>query len=115
MSGEKNELGLSTRSVRGGETGPKPEQSLTTPIFQTSTYIFENCAEIEEFNSGAVQRWEYGRYGNPTQRAAELKLASLESAEDALLFPSGMNAIAGTLLALLRAGDHAVLLEDCYR
>jgi cystathionine gamma-synthase len=101
--------------VRGGETGAKPENSLTTPIFQTSTYIFGSTDEIQAFNSGALQRFEYGRYGNPTQRAAELKLAELEGADEALLFPSGMNALAGTLLALLKAGDHVVLAEDCYR
>lgn len=107
--------GLSTRSVRGGERRSNSESSLTTPIFQTSTYVFENTGEILAYNAKQVDRWEYGRYGNPTQRTAERKLAELELAEDALLFPSGMNAITCTLLALLRAGDHVVLAEDCYR
>jgi len=106
--------GLSTRAVRGGERRHKGEDALTTPIFQTSTFTFEDSAEILQFNAGK-ERYEYGRYGNPTQRAAELKLASLENAEDALLFPSGMNAIVGTLLALTRAGTHLILTEDCYR
>jgi cystathionine gamma-synthase len=107
--------GWSTRSVRGGESGSRPERSLHTPVFQTSTYVFADTAEIAAFNEGSLQCWEYGRYGNPTQHAAELKLAELEGAEEALLFPSGMNALAGTLLALLRSGDHVVLAEDCYR
>jgi cystathionine gamma-synthase len=115
MSAADKELGLSTRCVRAGEPAERAENALSTPIFQTSTYVFENSAEIAAFNSGELQRWEYGRYGNPTQRVAELKLAALEGAEDALLFPSGMNALAGTLLALLRAGDHVVLAEDCYK
>jgi cystathionine gamma-synthase len=113
---ERNDLhGMSTRAVRDGERRHKDEDALTTPIFQTSTYVFESTAEIRAFNAGQSARWEYGRYGNPTQRAAEQKLASLEGQDDALLFPSGMNAIACTLLALLRSGDHAVLTEDCYR
>jgi cystathionine gamma-synthase len=107
--------GPSTRSVRGGEDKFKSEDSLTTPIFQTSTYIFRDSAEIQAYNAGDLERFEYGRYGNPTQRAAERKLAALERADEALLFPSGMNAVGCTLLALLRAGDHAILTEDCYK
>ncbi len=106
--------GPSTLSVRGGE-GANAEDSLITPIYQTSTYVFEDTSEILRFNRGDVQRWEYGRYGNPTQRAAERKLAALEGAADALLFPSGMNAVVSSVLALVRAGDHLVLTEDCYR
>lgn len=107
--------GLSTQSVRGGERRHKGEDALTTPIFQTSTFTFEDSAEIIAYNAGEQERYEYGRYGNPTQRAAELKLAALEGAEDALLFPSGMNAIVTTLLAILRTGQHTILTEDCYR
>ena len=107
--------GISTRSVRGGERRHKGEDALTTPIFQTSTFTFEDSAEIIAYNSGERERYEYGRYGNPTQRAAELKIAALEGAEDALLFPSGMNAITTTLLAILRSGQHCILTEDCYR
>ncbi len=106
---------ISTRAVRGGERRHKGEDALTTPIFQTSTFTFEDSAEIIAYNAGEQERYEYGRYGNPTQRAAELKIASLEGAEDALLFPSGMNAISTTMLAILRAGHHCILTEDCYR
>lgn len=107
--------GLSTQSVRGGEPKFKDADALTTPIYQTSTYVFESTSEILAYNAGEIDRYEYGRYGNPTQRAAELKIAELEGAEDALLFPSGMNAIGSTLLARLKAGDHVVFVEDCYR
>jgi cystathionine gamma-synthase len=107
--------GISTRAVRDGEKRRKDEDALTTPIFQTSTYVFRDTAEILAFNEDQSTRWEYGRYGNPTQRAVELKLASLDGADDALLFPSGMNAVGMTLLARLKAGDHIVLTEDCYR
>lgn len=105
---------MSTTAVRAGEAR-NAEDALTVPIFQTSTYIFEDSEAIGAFNRQETQRWEYGRYGNPTQRAAELKLAALEGAEDALLFPSGMNAVTCTLLSMLSAGDHLVLTEDCYR
>jgi cystathionine gamma-synthase len=114
--GHKQEfIGDSTRAVHGGEARFKAEDALTTPIFQTSTYVFRDTAEVLAYNAGAKTRWEYGRYGNPTQQAVERKLAQLEHAEDALFFPSGMNAVTCTLFALLQHGDHAVLSEDCYR
>ncbi|MCJ7550643.1 MAG: aminotransferase class I/II-fold pyridoxal phosphate-dependent enzyme, partial [Anaerolineae bacterium] len=58
---------------------------------------------------------EYGRYSNPTQTAAEGKLAALEGAEGAVLFATGMSAITTTMLALLSAGDHAIVVRDSYR
>lgn len=115
MGHKQTFFGDSTLAVRGGEAKFKAENALTTPIFQTSTYVFRNTAEVLAYNAGSVERFEYGRYGNPTQQAVEQKLAGLEGAEDALLFPSGMNAVTCTLLALLKSGDHAVLTEDCYR
>jgi cystathionine gamma-synthase len=107
--------GISTRSVRGGERRHKGEDALTTPIFQTATFTFEDSEEVRAYNAGEKQRYEYGRYGNPTVRACELKIASLEGAEDALLFPTGMSAIVNTMLAILRQGHHCILFEDCYR
>lgn len=107
--------GISTRSVRGGERRHKGEDALTTPIFQTATFTFQDSEEVRAYNAGEKQRYEYGRYGNPTVRACELKIASLEGAEDALLFPTGMSAIVNTMLAILRAGHHCILFEDCYR
>src|SRR6185436_16228709 len=62
-----------------------------------------------------VERNEYGRYGNPTQRVAERKLAALEGAEDGLLFSSGMAAITTTLFAMLSKGTHVVITDDAYR
>jgi cystathionine gamma-synthase len=60
-------------------------------------------------------RDEYGRYSNPTQSAAERKIAALEGGERALLFASGMNAITTTLLTVLSAGDHLVMVDGAYR
>jgi cystathionine gamma-synthase len=64
---------------------------------------------------GNIEREEYGRYGNPTQRAVERKLAALDGGEAALLFSTGMCAITTTLLAMLGRGSHLVLTEDGYR
>jgi cystathionine gamma-synthase len=110
--------GSSTRAVHGGEEeGGKGhwEHSLTVPIAQTSTYVFENTQAIDDFVSGASSRLDYGRYGNPTQHIAEQKLVEIEGADAGLLFASGMAAVTTTLLAILRTGQHAVIMDDCYR
>ena len=104
-----------TLAVHGGETRKKAHDSVTTPIVWSATYAFANTAEIESYFKGDIEREEYGRYGNPTVRAAEKKLAALEGAEDAALFSSGMAAATSALFELLKAGDHVVLTNDCYR
>ena len=110
---------FSTAAVHAGENGRKPFGAVTTPIVQSSTFTFRDSAEIQEFMEskaagGRAEHYEYGRYANPTQRAAEEKLAALEGGELALLFASGMNAITTTFLTLLSSGDHLVMTRDCY-
>jgi len=111
---------LFTQAVHAGEEKRKPYHSLTTPIVQTSTYVFENTAALiahmeRKIATQPLERGEYGRYGNPTQYTAEQKLAQLEGGEAALLFDSGMSAITTTLVTLLSSGSHLILTDDCYR
>jgi cystathionine gamma-synthase len=107
--------GPSTLSVHAGEPRPKPGHALATPIMQTATYTFANTQELRDHFDGKIERVEYGRYGNPTQRIAEAKLAALEGAEDCLLFASGMAAVTTTLFAILSRGTHVVVTDDSYR
>ncbi len=111
--------GLSTTAVHAGEGRRRAHDSITTPIIQASTYTFANTAELIDYHEGRIEREEYGRYGNPTVRAAEAKLALLEAGPDmpaaALLCASGMNAITSTLLSMLPTGSHLILTDDCYR
>lgn len=104
-----------TRAVHGGEERFKYAKSVTNPIVPTSTFVFEDLDEFHEYKAGQRQHFEYGRYGNPTVRAAERKLAALDQAEEALLFPTGMSAVTTVLLAMLRSRQHLVVVEDCYR
>ena len=111
---------FSTQAVHAGEEKRKPYGALTTPIIQTSTYTFENTAEVLEFMhrkaaDNLPARDEYGRYSNPTQSVAERKIAVLENGERALLFASGMCAITTTLFTLLSSGDHLVMISGVYR
>ena len=114
MSIDEN-LGFSTKSVHAGEIRYNEYGSITTPIVQSSTFIFKNIEEIRQLSEGVAGRFEYGRYGHPTQFAAEGKLAALEGAEDALLFSSGMSAITTTLFAVLRTGEHIIITDDAYK
>ena len=107
--------GFSTRAVHAGEAREKAGNAVTTPIFQTSTYAFRDSHELIEYMEGHIEREEYGRYGNPTQRVVERKLAALDGGEAALLFSTGMCAITTTLLAMLGRGSHLVLTADGYR
>ena len=108
-------LGPSTLAVHGGETRPKPTHSLTTPIVQTATYTWANSQEVKDYFDGKIDRIDYGRYGNPTQRMAEEKLAALEGAADCLLFASGMGAMTTALFSMLSRGTHVVVTDDSYR
>jgi len=107
--------GDSTRSVHGGEREHHADATLTMPIHQTSSFWFKDSEEVRAYAEGRLVRDEYGRYGNPTWRAAERKLSELEGAETSVLFASGMAAATTSFLALLERGDHIVVTNDCYR
>jgi cystathionine gamma-synthase len=111
---------FSTQVVHAGEPRVKPHQAITTPIFPTSTYPFQNTRELIDYMEAHLwgdetNREEYGRYGNPTVTVAETKLAELDGGEAACLFSSGMAAVTTTLLSLLSAGSHVLMTDDCYR
>jgi len=108
-----------TQSVHAGEARFRTHHSLTVPIVQTAVYTFENTQALIDYTEEHMfwdepEREEYGRYGNPTVRAVEAKLAALDNAEDAILVSSGMAAVTSTLLVLLSAGQHYILLDNCY-
>jgi len=111
---------LSTEAVHAGENRPFPQHALTLPIFETSTYTFENTADLRQFMEArmwgmAEGRVEYGRYGNPTVFAVEARVAALSGGEASVLMSSGMAAVTSTMLSLLYAGDHLVITDDSYR
>lgn len=113
--GSGGEPGLSTRAVHAGEDRLRYADSITTPIVQTSTYAFKDTAEIEAYTRHGKARFEYGRYGNPTEQVAARRLAVLGRAEDCVIFGSGMSAITTTILALVQRGDHIVITDDAYK
>jgi cystathionine gamma-synthase len=111
----KNRASLATRAIHAGEPREKYADSLMTPIVQTSTYTFKNSKAIEDYTQKGKEHYEYGRYGNPTAKIAEQRLANLEGAEDCVVFSSGMSAITTTILSLVHSGDHIVVTDDSYK
>jgi len=115
MSSKK---GPSTRSVHAGVKRPDRDHAVPTPIIATATYTFANSAEIAAHMTGEhpdPRREEYGRYGNPTVRALEERIAALEEGEECVAFGSGMAALTTAMLALLKSGSHVILFRDGYR
>src|SRR6185436_8448926 len=106
-----------TRAVHGGEARDRDHAGhpLAEPIVQTATYTFENTAALVSLMEGKTEREEYGRYGNPTVRTLEKKIAALEHTGDAIAFASGMAAVTTSILALTKSGSHVILFSDCYR
>jgi cystathionine gamma-synthase len=106
--------GPSTVAVHAGEERQKCANSITDPIFAASTYTFADTQAVIDFIEQKQPREEYGRYGNPTEKVVERKLAALEGGEAALLFSTGMAAFVGLLMTKLNTGDEVVFFDECY-
>lgn len=104
--------GLDTRVVHGPHVGVAG--AVSTPIVHSATFSFESLDDMAAAQAAGSAGAFYQRTGHPTVHAVEERLAALEGAEDALLFPSGMGAIGATFLAYLKSGDHVVCVDPCY-
>ncbi len=113
-SSSQPKQGFSTAAIHAGEARQKFANAITDPIFCASTYTFADTASVIEFIEQKLPREEYGRYGNPSEKTVERKLAALDGGEEAVLFSSGMAAIVGLLLAKLNAGDEVIFFNECY-
>ncbi len=110
---------VSTLAVHAGESNHS-YHSVTMPVVHSAPFVFHTTAELisvmaQKGGGNNGERVEYGRYGNPTVRTAEKKIAALEGGEDALLLSSGMAAVTTLFLAYLHPGDHLVITNDVYR
>jgi len=106
--------GAATELIHAGEVQRGDAVPLTTPIYETTTFVFENAAEVVAYNEGRSGKFLYSRYTNPTVVSVETKLAVLDRTEAALLFSSGMGATATILMALLKAGDEVLCAAAIY-
>jgi cystathionine beta-lyase/cystathionine gamma-synthase len=94
--------------IHAGEVDRGDAVPLTTPIYETTTFVFDGAQEVVDYNEGRSTKFLYSRYTNPTVVSVEQKLAVLDRTEAALLFSSGMGASATILMAHVSAGDEVV-------
>ncbi|WP_313343735.1 methionine gamma-lyase [Sedimentibacter sp.] len=108
-----NQMKFSTRAVHAGYV--KNEYgALATPIYQTSTFIFDSAEQGGKRFALEEEGYIYTRLGNPTSTQVEEKLANLENAEAAVSMSSGMGAITSVVWAKVKAGDHIVAAKTLY-
>ncbi|MGP4059280.1 methionine gamma-lyase [Halobacillus sp. H74] len=88
--------------------------SLTTPIYQTSTFSFSSAAEGARRFAGEEEGYIYSRLGNPTVKALEERIAILEGGERGLAFASGMAGVSAVLIAMTKANDHILCSNGLY-
>lgn len=104
----------STRILHEGDDPETRLGAVNPPIYHASTFTFPTMQAFQEGMAGRGDRYLYSRDGNPTVAALEGKLAMLEGAGHCICTASGMGAITAALLSVLRAGDHALVVECCY-
>jgi len=106
--------GFGTRCIHAGE-GHNPFGAHATPIYQTSTFVFENAEQAASiFSGGPGYRYIRSPPNTPTHEALVKKISSLEGAEAGLVFSSGMAAETTLVLSLLKAGDHLLSGDVIY-
>jgi cystathionine beta-lyase/cystathionine gamma-synthase len=95
-------------------TPPPGNQPVIAPIYQSVKYEFETVDETLRMLRGEAPGYFYMRASNPTTRQLELTVAQMQGRDDCLATASGVNAIAQTLIALTRAGDHILFFIETY-
>src|SRR5262245_10482346 len=114
MSDSQHDFGFDTRAVHAGQRPEPYTGARAVPIFQTTSYVFEDSdAAAAYFN---LQEYGniYSRIMNPTVAAFEERIASLEGGIGAVAFASGMAAQAGVFFTLCQPGDHVVASRSIY-
>jgi len=97
-----------TKAVHGG-TRRSQYGEVSEAIFLTQGFVYDNAEAAQaRFDKAGEDEFIYARYGNPTVKMFEDRIAALEGAEDAFATASGMAAVSGALTAMLSAGDHVV-------
>src|SRR5262245_3043142 len=93
---------------------PPDNHPVVGPIYQSVKFEFEDLEETTRYLRGERPGFFYTRASNPTTRQLELTLAELQGRDDCLVTATGVGAIAQTLLALTKAGDHILCFIETY-
>jgi len=95
-----------TRCIHAGQKPDPTTGAIMTPVYQTSTYVQQSPGVI-------IEDYDYARSANPTRKALEANIASLEGGRHGIMFASGLASLAACI-HLLQTGDHVVLCDDVY-
>ena len=107
---KKEACGFGTKAIHAGNVKDAQYGALSTPIFQTSTFVFDSCEQGGRRFAGEEGGYIYTRLGNPTVSVLEAKIAALEGGEACVATASGMGAISSCLWSIAGAGKH--ILSD---
>ncbi len=115
----KNKKSLATKAIHYGEIHDKQSGAHISPIYQTSTFTFNDFENIQAYVSGDVDGHMYTRGSHPGRQALAKKIAALESHDldyqaSAEIFASGMGAISAAILGICQAGDHVIAQDVLY-
>jgi len=105
---------METMLIHSGYDARDYKDSLSPPLYLSSTFVFPTAEQGEQRFSGKDDGFIYSRLANPTVRILEERMAALEKGEDAIAFASGMAAVSAVLLHLTKAGDHILCSRGIY-
>ena len=117
MTNPKKTFGEETRVITAGRDLKHYAGAVNPPVYHVSTIISKSVAELKAHSireDGGDQVMTYGRRGSPTSWALENAVAELEGGHRTLAYSSGLAAIAGTLFAFLKSGDHLLMTDSVY-
>jgi len=103
-----------TMTIHAGDNGKNANNALNPPIYQTSTFVFDNIEHVEKVMSFESNDYVYTRGNNPTLRLFENRMAALEEGNGAVAFASGMAAISSVLFSFLKPGDNVIVNKTLY-
>ncbi|WP_353095258.1 PLP-dependent aspartate aminotransferase family protein [Tissierella praeacuta] len=112
---DKNKkYGFETMSIHAGNKGKNANNALNPPIYQTSTFVFDNIEHVEKVMSFESDDYVYTRGNNPTLRLFENRMVALEEGKAAVAFASGMAAISSVLFSFLKPNDNLIVNTTLY-
>jgi methionine-gamma-lyase len=114
MSHDLKNYSRTTQAIHAGQEVDEATGAVAPPIFQTSTFAFDDCEQGADRFAGVAEGFIYTRMGNPTIARLEQAVATLEGGAQGLATGSGMAALCTVIFALMKAGDHVVGTSSVY-
>lgn len=105
---------IATQALHSGHDTTETSGTRSVPIYQTTSYVFDNTDHAANLFSLAELGFIYTRLNNPTNDILQKRLAAIEGGIGAVVFASGTSAISTCLLTMLKAGDHIVASSSLY-